>query len=417
MRVRQFIILVVWLMIRCGFSVLPLSAQTPCGSMPNRVLPAAVDVDALPKTIVTIPVVVHVVWYNEAQRISEEQVRSQIDVLNEDFRALNSDISQVLPYYLSNEVAADMEIQFALATTDPEGQPHSGIIYRETSVPGIGRIQNGRRQVCHSELGGSDAWCTRCFLNIWVCDLGVEGLAGIGVFPSQVGNEVPEEEDGVFIQPSRFGRIGNVESPYDLGRTTTHEIGHYLNLLHPWGAVVPPVDCPPSVCCNDPQYDDGVDDTEKQIWTYQGECPAGSVASCPIRDNYQNFMGYANDACALMFTQGQKTRARAALFNERGSLLATDCLQMCHVATEEPSRSIPLITHLHYQTGWLHWQTPSWEATWLIYDLHGRQWAFHTTHAEGAQSIDVSELPSGIYLLAGIAEQQMEVQKFVISRK
>ena len=120
----------------------------------------------------------------------------------------------------------------------------------------------------------------------------------------------------VYIQYDRFGRGGTATTPYDLGRTCTHEIGHYLNLLHPWGNVVPPPNCSPGICCSDPVYDDLVDDTEKQTWTYAGLCPGGNQDSCPGLggpDNYQNFMGFVEDACAIMFTQGQKNRVWEAL--------------------------------------------------------------------------------------------------------
>jgi len=137
--------------------------------------------------IVRIPVVVHVLWNKEEQDISDDQIQSQIDVLNEDFRKLNSDISQV-PSVWSN-LTADLGIEFFLATKDPDGNPTTGITRTQTSSVSFGTNDKMKS----TSAGGKDAWPTDRYLNIWVCQLG-GGLLGYAQFPGG-----PAETDGVVV--------------------------------------------------------------------------------------------------------------------------------------------------------------------------------------------------------------------------
>ncbi len=174
-------------------------------------------------TITTIPVVVHVVYYNSTENINSIQVQSQIDVLNKDFRRLNIDASNTPSAFQS--VAADCEIEFCLATTDPNGNSTTGITRTSTSQSSF----NTNDGVKYSSSGGVDAWNTSEYLNIWVCDLG-GGLLGYAQFPGGSSSS-----DGVVCDYAYFGNTGTATSPYHLGRTATHEVGHYLNLWHIWG--------------------------------------------------------------------------------------------------------------------------------------------------------------------------------------
>ncbi|PTM12124.1 MAG: hypothetical protein DA408_11765 [Bacteroidetes bacterium] len=394
----------------------PLTAQDWCHSPAPASPEVAASPWVRPKTAITIPVVVHVVWFTEAERLSEAQVRSQIAVLNEDFRALNADLTGVIPFY-QNRIA-DLELNFALATTDPQGNPTTGIVYAEAPRAGIGSaFDSGRRRLCYDGLGGSSAWCTTCYLNIWVADLGLSGVAGIGIFPTQTGSEVPRAEDGVYIQSNRFGRTGTVTEPYHLGRTTTHEVGHYLNLLHPWGPVTPPVNCAPSVCCPDPAYDDLVADTEKQIRTYANECPAGSVASCPpAPDNYQNFMGFAQDPCAIMFTEGQKTRVWESLLQYRPGLLNPTCRAECIVGVQAAGAPASDLLSAAWVVGETLYVVPATaDIHWQLFTLQGQQVHRFVTNLPGGQTITLPPLPAGVYLLVGEKEKQKTVRKLFVT--
>lgn len=396
-----------------------LTAQDWCASRVTTPSPS-VEVAAAPLTTITIPVVVHNVYYNDAQRLTEAQINSQIAVLNEDFRAANADLDNgngVINWYQNK--FADMEINFVLADQDPLGNPHSGIIFTPTSVEGIGNdFTDGRRNLCYDELGGSSAWCTDCYLNIWVADLDFNGVAGIGIFPTEIASgEVPRAEDGVYIQYDRFGRGGTATAPYDLGRTCTHEIGHYLNLLHPWGNVTPPPNCNPGVCCPDPVYDDLVADTEKQTQTYAGTCPSGFQDSCPGNggpDNYQNFMGFVDDACAVMFTQGQKDRAWEALQTYRPGLLNAECIAQCVVGTKEPQQVDNLFKLMSSINGELTLEALAPDLDWVLYNVLGQEVASWRSELAGGFTQQVLGIVAGMHFLVVQKGALRQVRKVLL---
>jgi len=235
-----------------------------------------------------IPVVVHVVWRSSSQNISDEQIISQIRILNEDFSRSNSDADN---YW---DEAGPTEIQFCLASVDPAGNPTTGITRKKTKKRSFSYNNDG---VKFSSSGGTNAWPASDYLNIWVCDLG-SGLLGYAQFP---GGDAAT--DGVVNDYAYFGDTGTATYPYDLGRTATHEVGHWLNLRHIWG------DGP----CG---YDDFVGDTPESDAS-NGGCNVGHV-SCGTEDMVQNYMDYSYDACMNLFTVGQADRMHA-LFGDGGS--------------------------------------------------------------------------------------------------
>ncbi len=247
---------------------------------------------------ITIPVVVHVVYKNNAENISDAQIQTQIDVLNEDFRRLNQDASSTpfgfLPF------AADMQIEFCLAKRYL-GVPTNGIVRKQTNLPEIPLYSDS---IFFTQMGGSSAWNTNRYLNIWVCDI-AGNVMGWAQFPSG-GNS---QTDGIVIDYERFGTIGTVSQPYHKGRTTTHEVGHWLSLFHVWG----------DNSCGD----DFVSDTPEQEQANYG-CKIHPQTSCTNSgDMFMNFMDYSDDACMNIFTQGQKTRAMAAINTYRFGLISS----------------------------------------------------------------------------------------------
>lgn len=257
------------------------------------------------RAIITIPVVVHLVWKTPEENLSDTQIQSQIETLNRDFRMKNVEITSVPAVF--KPAIADVEIEFCLAQTTPGGSPSNGITRTQTSVSMIGtKFTEGRRAICYTALGGQDAWDTRYYLNIWI-GKSAPTFIGEASFP---GMSVAAE-DGIRIDPMYFGTI-NVNPPYDLGRTLTHEVGHYFNLNHLWGSKSENIDC---------SEDDQVTDTPKQAFTYRGECPVHPQISCGTADMFMNFMNYTDDACMAMFTLGQKARMLAALNGPRETLL------------------------------------------------------------------------------------------------
>ncbi|MCB9285066.1 MAG: T9SS type A sorting domain-containing protein [Lewinellaceae bacterium] len=276
-----------------------------------------------PRTLITIPVVVHVVYKDEPQNISQEQIESQLEVLNADYRAANSNLDIVPPIF--QNLIADVGIEFCLAAQDPEGKFTTGITRQATAKDNIGIDTD----VHYTDKGGADAWDPLHYLNIWVADMG-DNIVGRATFPG----EAPLAEDGVVIDPRYFGTTGLAagSDPYHLGRTTVHEIGHYLNLLHPWGSALP--DC---------AGDDGVLDTPQTDEDYLLECPTTLQASCGSLDMYTNFMYYTNDACLAQFTPGQKVRILATLAGPRlGLTLSAGCLPSAVGAKAVPEFSLSI---------------------------------------------------------------------------
>ena len=229
--------------------------------------------------VITIPVVVHVVYNHSGENISDAQIQSQLDVLNEDFRRLNSNKDNLWPQ------ATDAEIEFCLATQDPYGDATCGITRTETdSLKFYGKF--GMKA---NSTGGKDAWPAEDYLNIWVCDL--SGRLGFATFPG--GDPAI---DGIVCDYQAFGRIGDLKPDFNLGRTATHEVGHWLNLRHIWG----------DGNCN---YDDHVADTPLSDDSNYN-CNIGHI-SCGSVDMVQNYMDYSDDVCMNLFTVGQKMRMHA----------------------------------------------------------------------------------------------------------
>ncbi|MBD2768525.1 T9SS type A sorting domain-containing protein [Hymenobacter sp. BT664] len=244
-------------------------------------------------SIITIPVVVHVLYRTPSENVSDAQIQSQIDVLNEDFRKLNADVSNT-PAAFAN-LAADMELQFVLASLDPNGNPTTGI-ERKPSTRTTWGTSNDMKS---TSTGGLNAWPAGQYLNLWVCNIG-GGILGYAQFPGGAAST-----NGVVITTTGFGRGGSAVAPFHLGRTATHEVGHWLNLRHIWGD---------AYCGNDL-----VADTPTQQTSNFG-CPAFPHLTCgntTSGDMFMNYMDYTNDPCMFMFTTGQKDRAQA-LFADGG---------------------------------------------------------------------------------------------------
>ncbi len=257
-------------------------------------------------TVARIPVVVHVLYRTADENVSDRQIESQLDVLNADFRARNLDLAGVPAPFASKK--GDALLEFALATEDAAGKPSSGITRtrtRQASFDGeIAELDDAIKIA-----SGALAWPRDRYLNLWVCALG-SGLLGYAQFPGG-----PADRDGVVILNSAFGTTGFVEAPFDRGRTATHEIGHWLNLLHIWGD--------DDLGC---RGSDSVADTPNQAGSNAG-CPVFPSVSCrngPNGDMFMNFMDYTDDACMALFTKGQVSRMHAALAGPRASLVAAE---------------------------------------------------------------------------------------------
>jgi hypothetical protein len=257
------------------------------------------------RALVTIPVVVHVVYNTTAENISDAQIQSQITVLNQDFRRLNADVANTPSAFSS--LVGDANIEFCLATTDPNGNPTNGVLRVPTTATSFGT----NNTVKSSTSGGSNAWNASRYLNMWVCDIS-GSILGYAQFPGGSAST-----DGVVIDYQYFGTIGTATAPFNKGRTATHEVGHWLNLFHIWGD--DGTGCTGS---------DQVTDTPNAAGSNVG-CPAFPRVTCsngPNGDMFMNYMDYTDDACMYMFSNGQVSRMQAlfATGGARASLLTSN---------------------------------------------------------------------------------------------
>jgi hypothetical protein len=285
------------------------------------------------KSVINIPVVVHVLYNTSTQNISLTQIQSQIDVLNKDFRKLNSDWSNTPSIYQS--LVADIELTFCLATVDPNGNATSGIIRKSTTKT---VFDAGLDDAKYNSTGGSDAWPAGSYLNIWVVPSiksGTNtGILGYAQFP---GGAVAT--DGLVICHNYFGTSGTVTAPFNKGRTATHEIGHWLNLRHIWGD---------ANCGNDQ-----VADTPTQS-APNYNCPTFPKYSCSNSgDMHMNYMDYVDDACMYMFSTGQKSRMRA-LFASGGARASLLNSNGCGGSSTPPTASYCTSNGTNVQYEWIN---------------------------------------------------------------
>lgn len=258
---------------------------------------------------IIIPVVVHVIYKTAAQNVADARVYEQIDILNKDYARLNADTNNT--YSGLRPFAAGIKVKFCLATFDPDGNPTTGIIRKQTTVTSF----TGDNKMKFASSGGDDAWPADQYLNLWTVNFGATGLLGYAQFP---GGDA--STDGVVISYSSFGY--GTAAPYNKGRTTTHEVGHWLGLRHIWGDDTSPVEtCGAgfSGCGGS----DGVDDTPNQCSASRGVQSGLRTDKCSPNAPgimYMNYMDYSSDDGMNMFSQGQVNRMLGTLYSTRASL-------------------------------------------------------------------------------------------------
>jgi hypothetical protein len=256
------------------------------------------EAERVARKLITIPTVVHVVYKRQNENISDGQIKSQIDVLNKDFTASNSDKGKVPAPWKG--LVGDAQIQFRLPKRDPDGKPTNGITRTKTTKGPFGTSD----AVKSSTRGGKSPWPTKRYLNIWVCNL-AGGLLGYAQFPGG-----PARTDGVVILHSAFGTQGTAQAPFNKGRTATHEVGHFLNLFHIWGDTL---DCSGGDKCADTPNAAGPNYGKPTF-------PHVTCQNAPNGDMFMDYMDYVDDEAMFMFTAGQVVRMNATLAGPRKQL-------------------------------------------------------------------------------------------------
>lgn len=349
-------------------------------------------------SVINIPVVVHILYHTPEEKITDAQVYSQIDALNKYFRRKNDDTATTPAYFRS--LAADCEIEFQLATTAPGKKFTNGI---NRSYTPITKWAADDKVKFATEMG-ADAWDTKNYLNIWVCNL--DKLAGYSSLP---GSDAAK--DGIVISYKSFGTTGAAQSGYSQGKTAVHEVGHWLGLKHIWG----------DAYCGD----DGIEDTPKQA-SYNVGCPNGVRITCgnsPYGDMYMNYMDLTSDYCVNMFTMGQKDKMRG-MFNTgaaRSSLLTTYAfllpqVQQIPLPSDDPKWLEPklypnpasnrITLDLSYDSRWVGKNI-------FVTNLSGQN-IDNVSISEKIVQLDISKYKPGMYFLAAKKDDGVSIKlKFI----
>jgi len=322
------------------------------------------------QTVITIPVVVHVLYKNANQNISDAQIASQLAVLNADFRRLNTDYNTIVPSAFQ-PFSADMELVFCLATKKSDGSSTTGI-ERKSVATNFNFANN------YFQSSGLLAWDPTKYLNIWVGDMPSPYL-GWAYLPDAAGYP----EDGLAIGYKYFGTTGAAEYPYNGGRTATHEIGHYFGLLHPWGeddSLCGSLDnddgCPDTPATNNPHYGGNVfpDNTNTCVFSANGAM-------------FMNFMDYVTDEEMAFFTNDQKTIKTNTMAGPRASLLNSNACTFLSVNDVEKVNA----------TQYISIASPLTKINEVeIFNSEGRL-VKRVSVSNETDKIDVKDFPSGVY--------------------
>jgi len=311
-------IVVAFLSVQIGF------AQFQCGTINNNsgFEPNSKKLQYDLRDVLTIPVVFHILYNNAEENISEEQVMSQLDILNQNYRALDPMDADVPDEFAS--LVADVEIEFCLATRDPFGFETTGIIKKSTTK---NCFHFTTPEIFFTSEGGNDVWDTDSYLNIYVSDI-CANFNGYAFWPGWEHKDGTDSNfHGVNIDYKSFGTVGTAESPYSMGNVAVHEIGHWLSLRHLYTDEIDG-DCTDDFISDTPIHD--------HVISGCGSYPSGTGCVDGENEMPMNYMTAADDECRYMFTQGQKNAMRNALINERSGILES-------MGCQTPNTCMPVV--------------------------------------------------------------------------
>lgn len=388
-------------------------------------------------TVYDIPVVVHIVYRAQmpAFNIPDSVVTNQINILTKAYRKTHADTGNVRSMF--KPLSGDAEIQFHLATTDPQGNPTTGITRTVTTRGYFGSADGSMdslERVKHTATGGVDGWPSDRYLNIWVCNMsdsaGQLGVLGYAVppinpvpanWPAGTGQELAGLGDGVVLQVHSVGDNSalnpQLQGIYSKGRCAVHEVGHYLGLMHIFGSNDGTTQDCTAVA------DDGISDTPTQaLFSFDNNsgvsCPPATKNSCgagapgDLPDMWENYMDYTRDACQALFTNGQIAVMRGVLASQRATLFGNTPAAVTNIAKQSEIGIYPNPAYNTLNIGYAGAiQTVS------IRNMIGQEVIHLNGSATATKSYDISTLPTGNYMLQlQTPNGTVAVDKFTIVR-
>ncbi len=336
---------------------------------------------SLSRSLIDIPIVFHIVYYDSDDYISDQVIFDQLKQLNDDFNGNNADLVGVPAVF--KKLVGHPRFNFCLASMDPQGQSSTGIVRVQTDNPTIANLRDasGIRPIKSLLSGGSSAWNTEKYINVWIGNRD-DGIIGDATFPTE--NESLEPQ-GIVL---RYDVVGpnSLNPQYNLGRTLTHEMAHFFNVQHLWGS---------DASCN--SDDDDIDDTPEQGEIYVG-CETGEFISCRTKDMDTNFLNFRDDECLLFFTKGQADRMIDALFRFRYGLIAGQVCGQNVPLPPDPLKVATVLTNDFVTYVWINTlQNQSY--TLSLFDLSGRRIWAQDHNADHLYKIEHEYLPTGLYIL------------------
>lgn len=358
----------------------------------------------------TLPVIFHIINNGESvgtgTNLSQAQVNSQFDVLNEDFRMLNADVANTPSVWMP--LAGDMGLNFDKALVDPNGN-----ILTEPGIDRVNRYTMGwtagpyNMSYIDNTIKPQSVWDPYRYLNIWVMNVG-NGLLGYCTFPVNSGlcgmpnGTADTLRDGIVLHYQATGRTGNLQIPYDKGRTATYEIAQWLGLKR---------------LCQSSCGSDCVADTPVGDYSYGG-CVLFPQVSTPCSngpngDMFMNFMSYVDDSCKYMFTLGQKGRIDTTLTNG----VFQSALRLSNVVSGikniSPFGKVSVFPDPASEKCCISF-SKNITCTMNVYSLPGEK--IYSTLISNSErtEIPVSHLPNGVYLLEFAGAKGVYTQKLVV---
>lgn len=384
---------------------------------------------------VTVPVVFHVVLTNaQLNTIGGEQglvsrIDSQIAVLNRDFNAQNPDNIAIPGGFKA--LYGNVGISFGLAHTAPDGSATPGYEILTTTKSGF-NIEGGQgsgfgfSDAKYKAGGGANAWDPESYLNVWIINPLEDGSAtnilGLAVPPylATEGNRISTQEIGVTLHYAAFGKRRTPLDAYitgsDLGRTLTHEVGHYFELLHIWGD-------DDGKCPTNGGDDDGIDDTPPQAYSSSGCSNYPKYDACTKTGTdgimFMNYMDYSNDRCLLMFTHNQVAKMHNTLLLGGRSYSLT---QQSRLLNYPDGANVPVLNEFTL------YPNPADDVLNVVFDKQPQGLkGIHLVDVSGRviftreyeyqslfYSFDVAALYTGMYFLVVDFESGKEVRKVLV---